>query len=182
MIDRLKRLLPTPDAIAANRWLHWLGPALHHPRLWHMSRRGIALGAAIGVFFGLLIPVAQIPASAAVAVVLRANLPSAMASTLVTNPITFPPVYYAAWQVGSVVLGEEAGGGPPAAAARPADAASNWFVRTWEAITGVGKPLVVGLAIFACVFGLAVYALVHAIWRLRVMAKRRRRQRSALAT
>ena len=49
---RLRGLLPAPDTLAQNRWLRWLGPALHHPRLWHMSRRGIALGAAIGVFFG----------------------------------------------------------------------------------------------------------------------------------
>ena len=87
MLERLQRLLPTPQAIAANRWLRWLGPALHHPRLWHMRRRGIALGMAIGVFFGFLIPVAQIPASAAVAVALRANLPTAMASTLVTKEV-----------------------------------------------------------------------------------------------
>ncbi|MGL4189515.1 MAG: DUF2062 domain-containing protein, partial [Sphaerotilus sulfidivorans] len=106
MIEQLRRLLPTPEAAASNRWLRWLGPALHHPRLWRASRRAVALGAAIGVFFGFLIPIAQIPVSAAVAVALRANVPSAMASTLVTNPITFPPVYYAAWQVGGWLLSE----------------------------------------------------------------------------
>lgn len=180
MLERLQRLLPTPQAIAANRWLRWLGPALHHPRLWHMRRRGIALGMAIGVFFGFLIPVAQIPASAAVAVALRANLPTAMASTLVTNPVTFPPVYYAAWQVGSLVLGQDPGDGPPPqAGAAPAAEGRGWLARTWDAVTGVGKPLLVGLVIFACGFGAAVYVLVHAVWRLRVLAKRRRRRRAA---
>ena len=106
MIAWLRSLMPTPDAVRRNRWLRWLGPALLHPRLWHMSRRGLALGVALGVFFGLLIPIAQIPLSAAAAVALRANLPAAMASTLVTNPATFGPVYYAAWRVGSAVLGE----------------------------------------------------------------------------
>ena len=85
MIEQLRRLLPTPEAAASNRWLRWLGPALHHPRLWRASRRAVALGAAIGVFFGFLIPIAQIPVSAAVAVALRAHVPSAMASTPVTR-------------------------------------------------------------------------------------------------
>lgn len=177
---RLRRLLPERDALAQNRWLRWLGPALHHPRLWHMSRRGIALGAAIGVFFGFLIPLAQIPLSAALAVALRANVPTAVASTLVTNPITFPPVYYAAWKVGGAILGE-AGPPPGTAAARPAPdtASGNWLQRSWAGLQRVGKPLVLGLAIFACGFGLLVYALVHLGWRAQVRFKRWRRTRSA---
>ncbi|GCL63276.1 DUF2062 domain-containing protein [Pseudaquabacterium pictum] len=177
---RLRRLLPEPDTLAQNRWLRWLGPALHHPRLWHMSRRGIALGAAIGVFFGFLIPLAQIPVSAAFAVALRANVPTAVASTLVTNPITFPPVYYAAWKVGGAILGE-AGPAPGRAQAEPppAEASGNWLQRTWASLQRVGKPLVLGLAIFACGFGLLVYLLVHLGWRAQVRFKRWRRTRAA---
>ncbi len=145
--------------MAQSRWLRWLGPALQHPRLWHMSRRGIALGAAIGVFFGFLIPVAQIPLSAAVAVALRANLPTAVASTLVTNPVTFGPVYYAAWRVGSAVLGEpgDPAAAPPAALPPGSTASGSWLARTWAGLRGVGKPLLLGLALFACGFGLAVF-------------------------
>jgi uncharacterized protein len=178
---RFRALLPHPQTLASNPWLRWLGPALHHPRLWHMSRRGIALGAAIGVFFGFLIPLAQIPLSAAMAVALRANVPTAVASTLVTNPITFPPVYYAAWKLGGAILGEA--GPPPGAGVPPppADAAAqgNWLQRTWASLQRVGKPLVLGLAIFACGFGLLVYALVHLGWRAQVHFKRWRRTRGA---
>ena len=66
------------------------------------------MGVAVGVFFGLLLPVAQIPVSAAVAVLLRANLPMAVASTLVTNPVTFGPVYYGAYRLGKALLGASA--------------------------------------------------------------------------
>lgn len=176
--DRLRRLLPTQQALRENRWLRWIGPALHHPRLWHVSRRGIAIGMAIGVFFAFLIPIAQIPFSAAMAVALRANVPVAVASTLVTNPITFPPVYYAAWRVGGAVLGvdaKQARQGEVEAATERADA--NWFVRAWMGLTGVGKPLLVGLVIFACGFGLLVYLLVNTAWHLRVRIKRWRRLR-----
>lgn len=175
---RLREWLPSAEAIRANRWLRWLGPALHHPRLWHMSRRGLALGMALGFFFGLLIPLAQVPLSAAAAVALRANVPAAVASTLVTNPLTFGPIYYAAWRVGSAILGEpvDAPSAPSTAAqADPVDENS------WRAVTrrflGVGKPLLLGLAIMAIAVGIATYFLVSAAWRVSVLWKRHRRRR-----
>ncbi len=80
-VERLRAKIPSREQIHANRWLGWLAPWLEHPRLWHWSRRGVALGVALGVFFGLLIPIAQIPLSVAAAVVMRANVPAAAAST-----------------------------------------------------------------------------------------------------
>jgi uncharacterized protein (DUF2062 family) len=141
---------------------------------------------ALGVFFGLLIPVAQIPVAAAAAVVLRANVPSAIASTLVTNPLTFAPVYYAAWRLGSLLLGEpdRVGEGPP-----PFDEAlhdvspKGWVATTVDYVGGVGKPLMLGLALFATVFGVSTYLLVSGIWYLKVRwawHRRRRRSRSRL--
>lgn len=181
----MKRWLPTRESLEGNRWLRWLGPALFHHRLWHMSRRGMALGVAIGVFFGFLIPIAQIPFSAAVAVALRANVPSAVASTLVTNPVTFAPVYYAAWQVGSFILADDAtpapvltdSPAPPAGATAPDT--RPWWQRTWQRIQAAGKPLVLGLALFACTFGLLSYALVSLVWRAKVVLTRRARLRAA---
>ena len=108
MLDRLRRLMPSHEAVASNRWLRWLGPRVLHPRLFHLSRRGVAAGAAIGVFFAFITPIAQIPLSAAACVVLRANVPVAIVATLVNTPPTFGPVYYAAWKVGSWVLAEPA--------------------------------------------------------------------------
>jgi len=185
MKDRIRRWLPTPEAVRSNRWLRWLGPLLNQPRLWHFSRRGIALGLAIGVFFGLLIPVAQIPAAATVAVLFRANLPMAVASTLVTNPVTFGPVYYGAYRLGQAVLGEEAAN--PAKVERDLarmqqmgesdkDAVST-LKSWWQRFSRVGKPLVLGLAIVATCSGLLVYALVTGVWALRVRWQRRRRLR-----
>jgi uncharacterized protein len=184
MKNRLKAWLPTPETIRNNRWLRWLGPLLHQPRLWHFSRRGIALGLAIGIFFGLLIPVAQIPFAATLAVLARANLPVAVASTLVTNPVTFGPVYYGAYRLGQVVLGQRTSSPEEAAAAlakvqsggsgeqEPADKA---LKRWWQKFGEVGKPLVVGLGIVATAAGFLSYAAVSLVWALRVRWQRRRR-------
>lgn len=194
MKDKIKRWLPERDQLQHNRWLRWLGPALYHPRLWRMSRKGVALGVAIGIFFGFLIPIAQIPFSAALAVALRANLPVAMASTLVTNPVTFGPVYYAAYHVGRAVLGTPASEPtsiPPAlpassgsspvgadpAKASPATAApgQGWWATLMGHLSGVGKPVLVGLVIFACGGGLLVYALISGLWILKTRWQRRQR-------
>jgi len=185
-MERLRRLMPSQDSLQRNRWLRWLGPGLFHPRLWHMSRRGIALGAAIGVFFAFLIPIAQIPMSAALAVALRANIPAAVASTLVNNPLTFPPVYYAAWRVGSWMLGEQADESqapsiPDALGATGVGEEANgrgWWERTVDGLRSVGKPLVVGAVTFACVFGALAYLLVNGFWHLHVRLKRRARLRA----
>ena len=176
-----RRWLPSPQAVQSNRWLRWIGPALHHPRLWHLNRRGVALGLALGLFFGLLIPIAQIPLAGGAAVLLRANVPMAVASTLVTNPVTFGPVYYAAWRTGSAILDDDGTAAPqphpqPGAAQPAATPAGSWWERAWQRIQQAGKPLLLGLAIFATVFGLLGYLLVTLAWRIKVVLARRRRR------
>lgn len=181
-MQRLRRLIPQPEALRRHRWLRWLGPSLQHPRLWHLSRRGLALGVAIGVFFGLLFPLAQMPLSAAAAVAMRANVPGAVASTLVSNPATFGPIYYAAWRLGKALLGEplalqEMPPMPEAAAAPEPIPSESWLGTALRRIKAVGKPLLLGLSIFAVVLSAMSYLLVSWLWILRVRLKRRRRLR-----
>ena len=190
MKNRLKTWLPKRDALQNNRWLRWMGPVLMHPRLWHFSRKGISLGLAVGIFFGLLIPVAQIPFAATVAVLLRANLPMAVASTLVTNPVTFGPVYYGAYRLGRYVLGEkpvsdQQTDNEMASVQNDSEAiqgVSNRLRYWFEQLTTVGKPLVVGLAIVASAGGLAVYFVVSGIWILKTRWTRRKRLRANIRT
>lgn len=187
MLDKLRRLMPTPEAMAANRWLRWLGPRLLHPRLWHLSRRGVALGAAVGVFFAFITPIAQIPLSAAVSVLLRCNVPVSVVATLVNTPPTFAPVYYGAWKLGGWVLGASTDdasrpallGAAPSAQAAPAAAPDSrpWWQRWGQTLREVGRPLLVGTVIFAVGFSLLAYGLVNGVWHWRVRAKRRRRLR-----
>ena len=107
MFEYLKKLLPKKDKISSSKILKWIGPTLLHPQLWHFSRRGVALGVGLGIFFGFLIPLAQIPVSALSATILRANVPTAIASTLVTNPVTFAPIYVIAYKLGNKLLDKE---------------------------------------------------------------------------
>lgn len=171
MSPRWRRHFPTRESIHQNRWLRWLAPHLTHPRLWHFSRRGVALGVALGVFFGLLIPIAQIPFAAGTAMLLRANVPAAIGSTLVTNPVTFAPIYYGAYQIGRWVTGE--------AHAAEASLSEEQLLRRaeagpWARLGNLGKPLLLGLAIVSTSTGLLVYFGISLFWRWRVILKRRR--------
>lgn len=175
--ERLRALMPSREQIHSNRRLSWLAPWLRHSKLWHWSRRGVALGVALGVFFGLLIPIAQIPLSIATAVILRANVPAAAASTLISNPLTFGPLYYAAYRLGTWVTGDTM----PPDADSSADAFApeiNADIGLWQHIASIGKPLMIGLSITATLMGLLTYGLITLIWRWRTLSTRRSRTRS----
>lgn len=168
---RLKRWLPNPEAVQRNRWLRWLGPRLGHPTLWGFNRRSVARGMAIGVFFAFIVPLAQAPAAGATAMLLRSNLPVALASTLVSNPLTYAPIYYAAYRVGDALVPASLAGESPSSASTP-PAASDGSVH-------VGKSLAVGLTLFAVLGAVIAYFATHWLWRWQV--SRRWRQRRARA-
>lgn len=178
----IRRWTPTEVSLRAHPSVRWMGPLLRRPWLWHMNRRRVALGAGIGVFFGFLIPVAQILGATLFALLLRANLPVAAVSTLVSNPLTYAPIFVLAYKTGAAVLGErvdEAAAEALAEAAEsPIEATHGWVDRA----AAIGKPMLVGLAIFAVVGGVSAWALVHVLWTFGVWTKRRRRLRHASGT
>jgi uncharacterized protein (DUF2062 family) len=176
----LRGLLPAAERVRGNRWVGWLGPAIHHPRLWHLNRHGVALGLSIGLFFGLLIPLAQIPLSAAAAVMLRANLLVAVGSTLITNPFTFPPLYLLAYQLGSFLTGGGSAGSAEATLGEATGVAGStgMLAMIWaEKVLSIGKPLIVGLSVVATVTAICAYFVVLGLWRLYVTAEWRRRHK-----
>ena len=175
---KLRALIPTRDAARNSRALRWLGPLLEREWLWHLNRRTVASGAALGVFFGIIIPVAQMPFAAAGAILLRANLPVAMLSTLVSNPFTFGPIYWLAHVLGSSILdsaerrSSTATSATDVGTAELSAASGNWI----ERIMDIGAPLMLGLTLLAASGALLAYLAVRVVWRLQVVYQRQRRQ------
>lgn len=129
------------------------------------------------MFFGFLIPVAQILFSALFALLLRANLPVAAVATLVSNPLTYGPIFVLAHRTGAALLGEPTDAQRDAAAAEEAEHIRA-DPKSWGARIGaIGKPLALGLAVFAACGGLATWALVNALWLVLVRLRRARRAR-----
>jgi len=176
--ETLRRLIPTREEARKSRALRWLGPLLDREWLWHLNRRTVATGAALGVFFGIIVPVAQMPFAAAGAILLRANLPAAALGTLVSNPFTVGPIYWLAHRAGSAVIDAT---NPAQSASALADGAGSVEMPAtsaeWiERIADVGAPLMVGLALFAAGGALFAYVAVRVIWRLHVVRQRRCRR------
>lgn len=94
----------TKDEILNNKYLKWLKPYASKDWLWKNKKKEIAKGAAIGIFFGLLIPIVQIPLAIIFCILLRANIGFAALFTLITNPITFAPVYALAYHMGDYIM------------------------------------------------------------------------------
>lgn len=170
---KLRRWLPTREALRRNPALRWLGPLLDRPWLWRLSRRGVAAGAAIGVFFGFLIPVLQIAFAALFAVAFRANLPVAAVATLVSNPLTYAPIFVAAYRVGAALLGEPAYEAEAQDAGRAAEMLGPGW---WQRFAGIARPLMLGLSVFAVAGSASAYALALLAWRVAVLIRARRRR------
>ena len=173
----LERFLPTRDAITQSRLLRWLGPRIHDPLLWHVNRRSVARGVALGVFFGLMIPIAQIPAAAIASLLLRGNLLIAAASTLVSNPLTYGPLYYFAYRLGAGVIGARTPADLTAEAVEQPMRMIDSLAQAWAWITGIGQPLLLGMLIMAVTGAFIAYWGTQLVWRMRVTAKWRRLRR-----
>ena len=169
----IKRFLPTRDSIKQSRLLLWLGPRIHDPSLWHVNRRAVAKGVAIGAFFGLMVPVAQIPAAAVVALALRANLWIAAVATLISNPFTYAPIYYFAYRLGEQLIGPPGGAGTTDATIQN-EFAFEWLSGLLHWLTGVGRPLALGMLLMAVTAAVVGYWAARLFWRMKVIAKRQR--------
>lgn len=163
MEDWFKQRMPSQEAMAQSRILRPFARWIFQPELWRWRRGAVARGVALGVFFGFMIPLLQIVVAAIAAVFMRANIPIAAVSTLVTNPFTFPPVYMAAYQVGSLFLDHTPTG----------IEATGMFAGILNWLDRVGPPTVLGLLIFAVVGSLTMYAVVQFVWRARIARRRR---------
>lgn len=163
MNEWIQKRMPSQQSMAQSRVLRPFAKWIFRRELWRWKRESVARGVAVGVFFGFMIPLLQILAAAIAAVFLRANIPISAVSTLVTNPFTFPPVYMAAYQVGSLFVDYVPKGIPNV----------GWFAGLLDWFDKVGPPTVLGLFIFAIVGSTTMYFLVNNIWKFRSIRRRR---------
>lgn len=163
-----KRWLPEPAKIRDTQSLQFLGALLHDPNLFHLNRHSVSVAFAVGLFVAFLPIPGQIPLAALAALWLRCNLPLAIALVWISNPLTFPVIFYAAYKVGLWFLD---------APYIPFSFELSWhwfsskFVEIW-------KPLVLGSLIFSVFFSAAGYLLIQGLWRWSVVQKWKQRART----
>jgi uncharacterized protein (DUF2062 family) len=168
-----RKFVPPQEALSSNPWLKPFARWLHHPNLWHLNRRSVAGGVAIGLFCGLIPGPLQMLSAALCAVWLRVNLPTAIFTTLYSNPFTILPLYALAYELGSWFNGTH----NPALLMLPDLHWHNWIGALWNWLTLLGKPILIGLPLLGVLLAILGYCLVRVAWRIFVVMKWRARER-----
>jgi len=91
LVRRAYRYLRHPR-IRKRPWLVALIKPLYERELWHPCRKTIAGGVSVGLFFAMLPIPMQMLFSAIACMRLRVNVPIAMATCWISNPLTHPPL------------------------------------------------------------------------------------------
>ncbi|PHS71191.1 MAG: ATP-binding protein [Cycloclasticus sp.] len=100
----IKKYFPDHKTIREHKHLQIFGDLLHDQNLWHLNRRSFAGAIAVGLFVAFIPLPTQMIIAAAAAIVIRVNLPISVATVWVTNPLTMPPMFYAAYWVGAFIM------------------------------------------------------------------------------
>ena len=157
----LTRHIPTRETIHHYRLLRPFAHHLSHPSLWRMTRRSVPRGVAIGLFVAVIIPFMHTVIAAILAIPARANVAIAALFTLVVNPLTIPPLYYAAYRIGSWELHHDA------VLVNPADAErfSSELSRLLFWIHQASGSIAVGVLTIAAAAAIVGYVVASLTWR-----------------
>lgn len=164
-------MAPSPQRLRGMRSLRPLGGWVYEPNLWHINRLSTAKAFAIGLFSAMIPLPGQMFIAALVAVRWRANLPLSVTLIFITNPLTMPVIYFAAYQLGAAILDT------------PLQQVE--FEMTWHWLTErlgrIWQPFLLGCFIMGSLAGIFGYVAIDLLWRWRVIdqwqkraAKRRR--------
>lgn len=153
-----KQRLPAVSEIKSHPNLQFFGTLLHDPNLWHLNRRSLAGGTAVGLFLAFLPLPIQMLSAAALAILFRVNLPISVSLVWLTNPLTIPPAFYFAYKVGAAVLNEPI-------QTIEFSASQEWLSQT---LGHVWEPLLLGCLIVGTVSALIGYFTISFLWRIQV--------------
>ena len=161
-----QRNMPTRGTFERIRWLRPIAHRILLPELWRFHRRSVPRGVALGIIVGVMIPVAQTVVAALLALPARANVPVAALTTFITNPITTPPIWVAAYWVGSWLLKIDP------VNQRVESEAMGWL--QWL-LSDAAPATALGLVVISAVGATLGYVLASLGWRLWIARKWKRR-------
>ena len=169
----LTRHIPTKETVHQHRLLRPFAPHLTHNSLWRMTRRSVPRAVALGLFVAVIIPVMHTAIAAILAIPTRANVAITAAFTLVVNPVTIPPLYYAAYRIGAWELHHDATLVNPAAAERFSGELGRLLFWVHEASGSIA----LGVLTIAAASALLGYVIAVLVWRFWSSSRWQQRRR-----
>jgi len=128
---------------------------LHDHRLWTIRRRTVVPAFVLGLFIAWLPFPGHMLAAALLALLLRINIPVAVAAVWVSNPLTVGPMFYFAYRLGRMILEV------------PEQAFSFEFSIDWVTHTFVTiwQPMLLGCVLLGTVSAMLGYIVLDLFWR-----------------
>lgn len=148
----------SPEKMTHFRRWGWVGRQVFAADLWHMNRRSVALAFLNGIFWACMPMPFQMVAAALFAIILRCNVPLSVGLVFLTNPVTMPPYYTAAYQLGAYVLGTEL-------ISWPEEFSFAWI---GEQFNLVWWPLLTGTLIIGVIASGLAYLIIRVWWSLQI--------------
>jgi uncharacterized protein (DUF2062 family) len=170
----LRRHIPTRETVHRHRFLRPFARHLRDPALWRLTNRSVPRAVALGLGVGVIIPVMHLFVAALLAIPLRANVAIAAACTLVVNPLTIPPMYYAAYRIGAWELHHDSVVLNPGTAQQVSGELGRLLFWIHEASGSIALGIVT-IAVAAAILG---YGSAAVIWRVWVTSKWRARRQA----
>jgi len=163
----IRKYLPEPHKIKENRLLSILGPVIHDPRLWHLTRYSVSHAVMVGLFCAWIPVPFQMVLAAIGAIFLHANLPLSVALVWITNPVTMPFLFTFAYFVGASLLGVEPSGFQ--------------FELTWhwlsENLKHFWQPFLLGCLVCGIVSAGVGYIAMRIFWRMHIVSNWKSRKK-----
>lgn len=161
-LEFLHGKLPSPSRLHRS-WLHrWFGEGIFRPELWVPTRYSLAMGIAVGWFFGLL-PFfgLQIAFAMIMGFYLRCHFPTAVLGTFISNPLTIPGILVLQYGLGKRIC--RAGN-------------LDFFPAHshWPQFLHHGIPLAVGALTSALAMAVLGYGLIWCFWNLAKRSEKKR--------
>jgi len=155
MKKHFKRIMPDHKKIRDQKALRIFGKVLYEPNLWHLNRYSVARAFSVGLFCAWVPVPFQMVIAAALAIVVRSNLPLAVALVWLTNPITMPPLFFFAYKLGSWLLST-----PP----QPFhfELTIDWLIQT---LSGNWQPFLLGCFVCGVVSAILSNLIIRMLWR-----------------
>ena len=152
-----------------SRLFRLLGPKLTDPRLWSLNRRAITMAFGTGVAISFIPLPVHLPVGLIAAMIWHLNVPTLVVTSTFVNPVTALPVYYFAYRVGTLLLGQPEG---------HFGFSLSW---TWlqNGLGAIWKPFLLGCLVCAVVGGYGGYRLLEVIWRISTINRKSARRVAA---
>jgi len=130
----------------------------------NFNRKMVSKGIFVGLFWGFIPMPMQMAGVMLTTPLMRFNVPIALATVWLSNPFTYPPLWYLEYLTGNFILGREG--------IHEIELTMQWFQENWDAII---LPLYVGTAFYSTIVAYLIYLLINWLWTHSVQQERKRK-------